>query len=79
MSVSSISSYASQAVAQSPTVRTTDGGFRAQPVQPVEAAERETTAQQQQETAQNTEPTEQERQQALQSGRTRGSFVNITA
>ncbi|SNR84036.1 hypothetical protein SAMN05880556_10148 [Azospirillum sp. RU38E] len=79
MAISGISAYASQAVSQSPTVRSTDGGSRVQAVGAVQQDNSSNPAEESRESVQNTAPTENERQEALQSGRTRGSFVNITA
>lgn len=80
MAISGVSAYASQVVSQSPTVRSTDGGSRVSAVSPVEQeTTTQQTAQQEQAQTQNTTPTDSERQEAVQAGRTRGSFVNITA
>lgn len=80
MAISSVSAYSSSPTAyQAPQVRTTGTGVQPEPVQPVEAAERRQAEATESTQTQNTEPTEQERQQALASGRNRGSFVNITA
>jgi hypothetical protein len=79
MAISGVSAYASQAVTQSPTVRSTDGGSRVQAVNAVQQENTTNQAEESRESVQNTSPTESERQEALQAGRTRGSFLNITA
>ncbi|WP_143270656.1 MULTISPECIES: hypothetical protein [unclassified Azospirillum] len=60
-------------------MRSTDGGSRVQAVGAVQQDNSSNPAEESRESVQNTAPTENERQEALQSGRTRGSFVNITA
>ncbi len=79
MAISGISAYASQAVSQSPTVRSSDGGSRVPAVNAAQQDNSSNPAEESRESVQNTAPTENERQEAVQSGRTRGSFVNITA
>ncbi len=80
MAISGVSSYSSS-VFQTPGVRPPDNttGTRVQPVPPSteEQTERTASAQNQQQT--NTNPTDNERQEAVSAGRTRGSFVNISA
>ncbi|HYE48572.1 MAG TPA: hypothetical protein VEB20_03205 [Azospirillaceae bacterium] len=49
------------------------------PVEAVRPVERDSQRQQAEGQEANTAPTEQQRQEALSAGRTRGSFVNITA
>lgn len=79
MAISGVSSYSSS-VFQTPGVRPADNttGTRVQPVQSSteEQTERTSSAQSQQP---NTNPSDNERQEALSAGRTRGSFVNISA
>lgn len=75
MAISGVSAYSS--VFQTPGVRPADTA-RVQPVPPAEQeAQQAATQQENQQT--NTSPSDTERQEALNAGRTRGSFVNITA
>ena len=78
MAISSISS-GSTSVFQTPTVRPADNTTRVQPVPPPDQQAQQTAATQQDNQQTNTNPTETERRDAVASGRSRGSFVNITA
>lgn len=77
MAISGVSSYSS--VFQSPGVRPAENGARVQPVPPADQQAQQTASAQQDNQQPNTNPTDNERQEAVSSGRTRGSFVNITA
>lgn len=78
MSISSVSSYSS--VFQSPGTRPVDYGTQVQPVQAAQQQAEQTAASAQQDSQQtNTNPTDNERQEAINAGRSRGNFVNITA
>lgn len=79
MAISSISS-GSTSVFQTPTVRPADNTTRVQPVPaPDQQAQQTAAADQQDNQPTNTNPTDTQRNDAIASGRTRGSFVNITA
>ncbi|MBP7340278.1 hypothetical protein [Niveispirillum sp.] len=78
MAISGVSSYSSS-VFQTPGVRPAESNTRVQPVPPADQQAQQATATQQDNQQTNTNPTDNERQEALSSGRTRGSFVNITA
>ncbi|MFV3076790.1 hypothetical protein [Niveispirillum fermenti] len=76
MAISGVSAYSS--VFQTPGVRPADTA-RVQPVPPAEQEAQQAATTQQENQQTNTNPTDNERQEALTAGRTRGSFVNITA
>lgn len=78
MAISGVSSY-STSVFQTPGVRPTDNGARVQPVPPPDQQAQQAATTQQDNQQTNTNPSESQRQEAVASGRTRGSFVNITA
>jgi hypothetical protein len=78
MAISGVSSYSSS-VFQTPGVRPAESNTRVQPVPPAEQEAQQAAATQQDNQQTNTNPTDNERQEAVASGRTRGSFVNITA
>lgn len=79
MAIGGVSSYSSS-VFQTPGVRPPDNttGTRVQPVPSSTEEQTERTASTQSQQP-NTSPTDNERQEALSAGRTRGSFVNISA
>ena len=79
MAISSVSSNSSQSVFQSPGVRPAENTARVNPVPAADQQAQQTAATQQDNQQTNTSPSETERQDAVASGRTRGSFVNITA
>lgn len=78
MAISGVSSYSSS-VFQTPGIRPQENSARVQPVPPADQQAQQATATQQDNQQTNTNPTDNERQEAVASGRTRGSFVNITA
>lgn len=78
MAISGVSSY-STSVFQTPGVRPAENGSRVQPVPPADQQAQQAAATQQDNQQPNTNPSDNERQEAVASGRTRGSFVNITA
>ena len=78
MAISGVSSYSSS-VFQTPGVRPAENSTRVQPVPASDQQAQQTSATQQDNQQTNTNPTDTERQEAVSSGRTRGSFVNITA
>ncbi|MFV3130016.1 hypothetical protein [Niveispirillum sp. KHB5.9] len=79
MAISGVSSYSSSTF-QPTGVRPAESNTRVQPVPPADQQAQQTAAATQQDNQQtNTNPTESQRQEATASGRTRGSFVNITA
>jgi len=78
MAISGVSSYSSS-VFQPPGVRPAESNTRVQPVPPSDQQTQQTASTQQDNQQTNTNPTDTQRQEAASSGRTRGSFVNITA
>lgn len=78
MAISGVSSNSSS-VFQTPGVRPAESNTRVQPVPPSDQQAQQTASTQQDNQQTNTNPTDNERQEAVASGRTRGSFVNITA
>lgn len=78
MAISGVSSYSSS-VFQTPGVRPADNGTRVQPVPPPDQQAPQASSTQNNQQQPNTNPTDNERQEALSAGRTRGSFVNISA
>lgn len=78
MAISGVSSYSSS-VFQTPGVRPQENNARVQPVPPADQQAQQASTTQQDNQQTNTNPTDNERQEAVASGRTRGSFVNITA
>ncbi len=77
MAISGVSSYSSS-VFQAPGVRPAESNTRVQPVPPPDQQAQQTAATQQDNQQTNTNPSDSQRQDAAASGRTRGSFVNIT-
>lgn len=78
MAISSVSSYSSQSVFQSPGVRPAESNNRVNPVPASDQQAQQAAATQQDNQQSNTNPSETERRDAVSAGQTRGSFVNIT-